>query len=74
MTPSRRVEARSFTKGVPGPIHSPQTNHRETIGRTTGPMMSVLQQSFWDRLTGVVTLQRAVYEAIQRDPQATGQA
>ena len=37
-------------------------------------MMSVLQQSFWDRLTGVVTLQRAVYEAIQRDPQATGQA
>jgi Yip1 domain len=37
-------------------------------------MMTALQQSFWDRLVGVVTLQRSTYEAIQRDPEATGQA
>lgn len=37
-------------------------------------MMTALQQSFWDRLTGVVALQRPTYEAIQRDPEATGQA
>jgi len=37
-------------------------------------MMSALQQSFWDRLTGVVSLQRPTYEAIQRDPEATGQS
>jgi hypothetical protein len=37
-------------------------------------MMSALQQSFWDRLTGVVSLQRPTYEAIQRDAEATGQA
>jgi hypothetical protein len=37
-------------------------------------MQSVLQQSFWDRFSGVVALQRPVYEAIPRDPEATGQA
>ena len=37
-------------------------------------MMSALQQSFWDRLTGVVSLQRPTYEAIQQDPEATGQS
>jgi hypothetical protein len=37
-------------------------------------MLSVLQQSFWDRLAGVVTLQRPAYESIQRDPEATGQS
>jgi len=37
-------------------------------------MISALQQSFWDRLGGVVSLQRPTYEAIQRDPEATGQA
>src|SRR3954452_16859027 len=37
-------------------------------------MMSALQQSFWDRLTGVVALQRPTYEAIQGDPEATGQS
>jgi len=37
-------------------------------------MLSALQQSFWDRLTGVVSLQRPTYEAIQRDPEATGQS
>jgi hypothetical protein len=36
--------------------------------------MTALQQSFWDRLVGVVTLQRPVYEALQRDPTATSQA
>jgi len=37
-------------------------------------MISALQQSFWDRLGGVLSLQRPTYEAIQRDPEATGQA
>jgi hypothetical protein len=37
-------------------------------------MLSALQQSFWDRLSGVVSLQRPTYEAIQRDQEATGQA
>jgi Yip1 domain len=37
-------------------------------------MLSVLQESFWERLSGVVTLKRPTYEAIQRDPEATIQA
>lgn len=37
-------------------------------------MQSALQQSFWDRVTGVVTLQRPAYEAIPRDAEATGQS
>jgi hypothetical protein len=37
-------------------------------------MMTTLQHSFWDRLVGVVTLQRPVYEALRRDPAATAQA
>src|SRR5829696_7862173 len=37
-------------------------------------MLSVLQESFWDRLSGVVRLKRATYEAIQRDPEATSQS
>ena len=37
-------------------------------------MLSVLQESFWERLAGVVTLKRPTYEAIQGDPDATGQA
>lgn len=36
-------------------------------------MRSALEQSFWDRLIGVVTLQRPVYDAIRRDPEATSQ-
>ncbi len=37
-------------------------------------MLSVLQESFWDRLSGVVRLKRPTYEAIQRDPEATSQS
>jgi hypothetical protein len=37
-------------------------------------MLSVLQESFWDRLAGVVRLKRPTYEAIQRDPEATSQS
>ena len=37
-------------------------------------MLAVLKESFWERLTGVVTLKRPTYEAIQRDPEATSQA
>lgn len=37
-------------------------------------MRAALQQSFWDRIVGVATLQRPVYDAIARDPEATGQA
>ena len=37
-------------------------------------MLSVLQESFWERLTGVVTLKRPTFEAIQRDPEATSQS
>jgi hypothetical protein len=37
-------------------------------------MMSALNESFWDRLVGVVSLNRATYELLQRDPAATGQA
>ena len=37
-------------------------------------MLSVLQESFWERLSGVVGLKRPVYEAIQRDPEATSQS
>jgi hypothetical protein len=37
-------------------------------------MLAALQQSFWDRLVGVLTLRRAVYEAILRDAEATPQA
>jgi hypothetical protein len=37
-------------------------------------MLSVLQESFWVRLSGVVGLKRPTYEAIQRDPEATSQS
>jgi hypothetical protein len=37
-------------------------------------MLSVLQESFWERLSGVIGLKRPVYEAIQHDPEATGQS
>ena len=37
-------------------------------------MLSVLQESFWDRLSGVVRLKRPTFETIQRDPEATNQA
>ncbi len=37
-------------------------------------MLSVLQESFWERLVGVVALRRPTYEAIQHDPEATGQS
>ncbi|MDQ3227721.1 MAG: YIP1 family protein [Chloroflexota bacterium] len=37
-------------------------------------MLSVLQESFWERLVGVVALRRPTYETIQHDPEATSQA
>lgn len=37
-------------------------------------MRSVLEQSFWDRLGGVIALRRPTYEAIRSDPEASGQA
>ena len=37
-------------------------------------MLSILRESFWERLFGVVTLKRPTYEAIQRDPEATSQS
>jgi hypothetical protein len=37
-------------------------------------MLAVLQESFWERLSGVVGLKRPIYEAIQRDREATSQA
>jgi hypothetical protein len=37
-------------------------------------MLAVLQESFWERLSGVVGLKRPTYEAIQRDPEATSQS
>src|SRR5687768_13589610 len=37
-------------------------------------MRTALQESFWERLGGVVTLQRPAYEAVQHDPEATGQS
>ena len=37
-------------------------------------MLSVLQESFWDRLSGVIGLKRPVYEAIRHDPEATSQS
>ena len=37
-------------------------------------MLSVLQESFWERLSGVVRLNRLTYELIQRDSNATSQA
>jgi hypothetical protein len=37
-------------------------------------MMTALQESFWDRLAGVVTLKRPTYEALRRDPTATAQS
>jgi hypothetical protein len=37
-------------------------------------MLSVLQESFWERLSGVVRLNRPTFEAIQRDPEATSQS
>ena len=49
--------------------------HRREIGREWDwRMLSVLQESFWERLAGVVALRRATYEAIQNDPEATSQA
>ena len=37
-------------------------------------MLSVLQESFWERLSGVIRLKRPTFEAIQRDPEATSQS
>jgi hypothetical protein len=37
-------------------------------------MLSALHESFWDRLGGVIALQRRAYEALQQDPTATAQA
>jgi hypothetical protein len=37
-------------------------------------MLSVLQESFWERLSGVIRLKRLTFEAIQRDPVATSQS
>lgn len=37
-------------------------------------MLSVLQESFWERLSGVISLKRPVYDAIQHDPEATSQS
>jgi hypothetical protein len=37
-------------------------------------MLTALQESFWDRLGGVIALQRRAYEALQQDPTATSQA
>src|SRR5687768_18588162 len=37
-------------------------------------MLAVLQESFWERLAGVLTLKRPTFEMIQRDPEATSQA
>ncbi|MCD6032600.1 MAG: hypothetical protein K0S78_4782 [Thermomicrobiales bacterium] len=37
-------------------------------------MLAVLQESFWERLAGVVGLKRATYEGIRRDDNATSQS
>jgi hypothetical protein len=37
-------------------------------------MLSVLQESFWERLSAVIRLKRPTFEAIQRDPGATSQS
>jgi hypothetical protein len=37
-------------------------------------MRTALQESFWERLGGVATLQRPAYEAVRDDPEATGQS
>src|SRR5215213_10123021 len=37
-------------------------------------MLSVLQESFWERLSGVIGLKRPVYESLQHDPEATSQS
>ena len=37
-------------------------------------MLSVLRESFWERLSGVIGLKRPVYEALQHDPEATSQS
>lgn len=37
-------------------------------------MLTALQESFWDRLGGVITLKRPAYETLQLDPAATPQA
>ena len=37
-------------------------------------MISALNESFLDRLSGVIALKRATYDALRRDPAATGQA
>lgn len=37
-------------------------------------MLSVLRESFWERLMGVLTLKRPTFEAIQHDSEATSQA
>lgn len=37
-------------------------------------MLSALHESFWDRLGGVIGLQRRAYEALRQDPTASAQA
>jgi hypothetical protein len=37
-------------------------------------MLAVLQESFWDRLAGVIGLKRATYEGIRRDAATASQA
>lgn len=37
-------------------------------------MLTALQESFWDRLGGVIALRRPTYETLQHDPTATSQA
>jgi hypothetical protein len=37
-------------------------------------MLTALQESFWDRLGGVITLKRPAYETLQHDSTATAQA
>jgi hypothetical protein len=37
-------------------------------------MLTALQESFWDRLGGVIALKRPAYEALRRDQTATAQA
>jgi hypothetical protein len=37
-------------------------------------MLAVLQESFWERLAGIVGLKRAAYEGIRQDEKATSQS
>src|ERR671910_1375121 len=65
-------------------LHPQQPTDRYTLCAKTGRndatrertrlMLSVLQESFWERLSGVVGLKRPTYEVIQRDPEATSQS